>query len=250
MHFTVYIPNARGADPGHLARVGLPNLAKEPGCAWNDARGPDGTMGVLGAWRPHGETPAPMSCNEIPNWESFYEGKFWIGWDAAHPPTPEELRKKMMIGGGQVRLADGNLWVVPYMELMPHRHVMDPNTGEIDRRISPEYREFWERGAEIMLDVFRRLDILDYLEGTKLAREVPPEVLERKAVIRLSDVDLFCSKLLALNYRVEKEIVLGVLNLLDDAICKDVVNALLQMEDLLQVRDEKKTEEFVVIPLG
>jgi len=58
-----------------------------------------------GDYRPESQDWFPS-----PHWLGIPEGRHWVGWDRANPPTPEELQIDEDNEGAEVLLGDGNMW--------------------------------------------------------------------------------------------------------------------------------------------
>ena len=87
-------------------------------------------------------------------WQSFLDGKLWIGIDTANPPTPEQLRRKRQHRGYPIELADGDQWQIPIIRrpdgssLLPTDMYVD-DAGELQQPLKRQYLTYWEESAEV-----------------------------------------------------------------------------------------------------
>lgn len=255
--YTLYIPGIQGADNENLARVGIGDLARDRGPAWAEVltNGPDGGKGMLCAWRNgnlthdahlcvHTDlawTPAPPDPDR-----ELEGGRYWIGIDQKRPLEPEDIERKKCESSNAVALCDERMWKIPVAEKLPHRHGIDPTTGERVRRVSPQYADFWETSQEYAVQVFSEMDAIDIL------REAKPNMPldEMQVEFAFCDVWTYVAYAMAINYRINDEI-LDRLELLDDASSVRVICATIDMPAIVEVRDQKKTDgDTITIPVS
>ena len=249
MHYCIFIPGVRGYSDDHLRKVGLDTLA-DCGIEWSETIGPNNQPGMMGTWRQHSPEiiNPPSDAQAIPKWRSFNDA-YWIGWDPDRPPMPVELARKEQFTANPVILGDGNIWMIPVAQRLPHKHRLSPDGIGWVRRISRQYEEFYEQAQRHMLSIFRDLDILDIAQGARLSENLSQEELKATHTIHLTECDRFCADALAINYRMHMSVI-DVLDLFDDQSVVRTVLAVIDMQDILAVRDEKKSEDVVDIPLG
>lgn len=74
--------------------------------------GPDGKTGVVIA---DASTPAEKLgyYADQQTWRRVPRTDYWVGFETADPPGPDSLRRKRMLPGHPVELADGHTWTVP-----------------------------------------------------------------------------------------------------------------------------------------
>jgi len=154
-------------------------------------RGPGGHSGLLLCALPFEQPPPPRLdyAPDFQTWTQLGEG-LWAGLDNERTPTPADLRRRRpLLEGYSVPIA-GTTWSVPV--------IRDPYgasglpcdwhytaEGEVEEKIRPEFREFWEKTADVA-DLFYGTD-----PDAKAARLADrPWIVER------------CLDALALNYRV------------------------------------------------
>lgn len=254
-HYSIYIPGAKGATNEHLVRVGLGRLCEPSGPEWTEVlgRGPDGGSGSVASWPLtgdpsidalqgyHPERQQWLPIDEDPA-QQLAAGRFWYGCEPERPPTPADLALKKQVVGERVLLADGQAWMIPFASRLPHDHALVG--GKWRRRVSARHRDWHLRAQRNMEAIFTALDLQDFLAG----RVAADQLSETPMKITLADGAAFCCDGLAINYRVTPEIV-SFLALLDDRSMVAIIWTTIEMQAVLEVRDQKKTE-YVGIPVG
>ena len=198
--YLLYFPGQTGADPRHFERAGLGELLRtddlQPSFADVVDRGPDGGAGVIAGWidvRHPAANPRMGHFPEAQTWEpckpdasrKLPAGRFWLGREAARPPGPEQLARDVQLAGFEHLLADGNLWLAPNILLLPHRYALGEDDQEI-RVVKASHASIFERG----LWCYRAIE-------AEVRENAPrPGKLLRE----------YCAEMLALNYRVNREI--------------------------------------------
>lgn len=111
--FIYFIPGGRGASAEALEAVGLNEMLGDLSLSSGQIdKGPNGAGGVL--IRIDGDrAPRLRYAGEGQVWRECAGGKFWLGYDREHPPTPEDLVRPDLIDGHSVLLEDGNKWLIP-----------------------------------------------------------------------------------------------------------------------------------------
>lgn len=137
MHYSIYIPKVSGANPAHLAAVGLGDLVQpdDVGPAFSEVinHGPDGGHGMYISW-PTSEpvyrpgqlqwTPAKAHAKAC-----LPAGRFWWGIDPAQPVTSDDLIRSKTLKGKLVRGGD-QFWLIPNLMLLPHEFAEDDQGEE------------------------------------------------------------------------------------------------------------------------
>lgn len=241
MHYLIYLPGKRGANPRHLVDVGLGGLlggGHGPEFAEISRGGPDDGGGLLVHWsdvtRPE-LFPAPLVQLDRQVWtpakpdprqpadsEAGRAGRFWMGRLRDFAVTPAALRRGDAIGGGPVTLCDGQEWQIPVARLLPHSFGLGPD-GRPSRQVSPQYAEFYRQTEEY----FRQIVAL---------RQDPQAVIEG----RLANAWHFACEALAFNYRLNSDLV-DWLGLLDDARIVWTIGATFELQAWAETEREKKT---------
>lgn len=256
-HYSIYVPGARGASDDHLRRVGLEGLAERGGTQWTEVigRGPDGGIGSIATWTPTNNPEHDPLLGYYPDRQEWRpaeadaergleEGRYWFGFEPDRPPSPADLAYQQQIFGARVQLADGQAWIVPFASRLPHRHKL--TSGKWGRVVKEQYRDFFERCQRNAEVIFTVLDLQDFMVGRRAVAEASDELVK----ITIDDGARLCCDALAINYRLTPEII-DMLGLLDDRSMIAIIWTTIEMQDIVDVRDQKKTaEEFVTIPVG
>lgn len=110
--FLYFIPGAHGASAEALDAAGLAHLKGLSIESGQIDRGPAGG-GLLIRIASKGRAPALRYDGDAQIWRKCGGGRFWLGYNRDHPPTPEDLARPDTIGGHLVTLEDGNKWLIP-----------------------------------------------------------------------------------------------------------------------------------------
>lgn len=233
MHYALFVPGVTGSSPEHLRKVGLSTLADVGGFAWCDGVHDGKRGGLARNLTPGSLREAPNECSMIPHWESFDDGKWYLGWDPENPPTPADLKLPKQSPGDWVRLEDDNEWLIPYATELPKAHVLGED-GLWVPEVSARYRQFHDKAVSLMEDVFRQMDARDLFEG-KLA----DEQLGTSVQLSLDSGADYCDMAMTVNYRICAEVT-EYLDLWSDEACAAVVMASLNLSDIIERKVEKK----------
>lgn len=191
MHYQIFLPNTDDAGvPGKLAAVGLGDHVEGAEAVLCDA-GPDGLGGVLCAWRKPGDGADLCYNAERQTWVSaaaeghLEKGRYWVGFDDARPPLPNELQRVYAYRGHWCELADGNRWLIPAPNELPHDLIPLDDGGwkfEVQRRYHDHI---------LQVDMWRQLFM----------------TAEKDAEFDFQSVADFVLRALRLNYRITREVV-------------------------------------------
>lgn len=144
MHFQLFLPDRKGADPAHLDAVGLETL--RDGALMLQTQGPGGADGMLLAWgsaatrigyRPESQTWQPAAADGA--WPAE---RYWIGIETDQPPAPAELARPYQTPGCWVELGDGAKWLLPRPEELP-RDLILADDGSPRFAVQRRYHAFW-----------------------------------------------------------------------------------------------------------
>lgn len=158
-HYSIYIPGATAPNPALLDQVGLPGLVRD-----NDVgpqlvpilnNGPDGGGGLLFTWLDVAgiqNNPVQGYSADVQRWEpaprdpvlGLPEKRYWFGFEPQRPPTPEDLLRRNPLPGFHAPLADGNDWLVPNSQRLPHRFAFGAD-GHETTVVKPEYAELYRK---------------------------------------------------------------------------------------------------------
>lgn len=250
----LYFPGEQAPLADVLGPRGLADLGRDKGpeVAPID-RGPDGKRGMLAVWRT-GDAARDVPLSLLPGWDwqpcrpqkkqGLAKGAYWVGFNPKRPPRPEDVARTPLYPGYWTRLRDGHQWHIPAAAKLPHCHALGPD-GQYERTIDSRFADFWERSrgyAQVFLTACGQLELLRRLHG----KDAPEKT---KVDFPLAETFAFAVEALALNYRVNAEIVTR-LNLLDDDGLSNVLKLACDLPVLLTVEDEKKKRASVSIPVG
>ena len=223
MLYQVYVPKGE-QSPNLLDNLGIADLARDSGVFYTTVmeNGPDGGGGLLLDFGPPvqyhvGErTWIPCAFDKDRN---LSKGRFYWGLAGGRWPLPSELERKNTVRGSLRTLGDGQEWLVPNMVALPHRLTIDDDTGDPIREVSPDWKALYEK-------------MVWACEQCRMSVENDSELDEAKCWHYLADI-------LAVNYRVNREIVFKMRLLTDDnwmhLMCRTIDFAKIrQIQDDLQ----------------
>jgi|GEM_PF-3385983 hypothetical protein len=254
--YAIYIPNHHGGNLDCLREVGLEQLLAEGDSSpeANDvlAGGPDGGNGVLIAWRKGDPATDPPMTPESLDWtpavpdpeRELEAGRFYIGIDPARPVTPTDIARPKPMAGSFLELADGQAWRIPHARFLPHTCGLDAS-GHFARQVDPRFEAFWQASEQHAAQVFEALDLADVVRQVK-PNEAPSEM---DVTIVLEDSWRYCIDALAFNYRINADIATH-LGIIDDTAISNIVFVTIDLPSVTEVRNQKKTELPVTIPVG
>lgn len=218
--FLYFLPGCPAT--GDAARAfGVPALSQ----ADKDQGEGVGVRGVPGGFRPAGEAGqgtlahvetgkglhdlAAMRWQKIDQSLSGIGKPFWIGWEEAAPPKPQDLARRTLFAGQLLKLGD-EAWQVPVAKLLPRVFGVDPE-GHLSQVVAERYREVHDeawRWCQL------RLGLLDGGE--------------------IGDAELFrlAARILGLNYRVGVAEI-AALGLLDGYTLQRVLDVYADWETVL-----------------
>lgn len=200
MHFQLFIPNRRAANPQHLIDVGLADFV--PGAEFLDSRGPDDAQGsaqsgVLVAWRKPGATELGYRPDQqewkpaIPT-NALAAGRYWIGFWKDSLPTPDDLRRPYCHRGTELELGDGQAWTFPHPQKLPRDVILEDDGShryELQRRFHDYGLEVerWQAHFAGKDTTFFYRDAIDtVLNALRLNYRLTPEV---QNALRLLNTD-------------------------------------------------------------
>ncbi len=236
--YSIYIPGGAGPDATQLDRVGLGDLLRE-----NDSNpqgfdvldhGPDGGRGVIFTWRKNifALDPLlgyqPQSQKWIPAVPDAHrklpEKRFWFGYEPARPPVPEDLRRDTTFAGYELKLADGQKWVMPNVLMLPHVFIQNHEGLEVPE-VKEKFRTVYEQGMEVFY----------ILEAHLRDKESCPLPATR--------IREYCGRMLGMNYRLNSAIAYQ-LRLWDDQNWWGASEATVDFLVLNQIEEEVKKKEL------
>ena len=150
MHYQIYIPGKRAANPQHLIDVGLEDHVE--GASFLSAQGPDEQSGVVVSW-PTPQEPEvgykPAQQTWIPSiaWDGLEAGRYWVGFWNREDPMQYQLARGEQFNGHGVELGNGEHWLVPCASMCPAELGMDDD-GRVAWETMPKYRPFYKQAVE------------------------------------------------------------------------------------------------------
>jgi len=254
MHFQIFIPNATGADPRHLDKVGLGHLLRpgDAGPVMGEVigSGPSGGPGLLFTWpgsapiyrageltwrpaKPDNGSPRPGTPGRGAGGEgqALPQGRFWYGINPASPPTPQDLARSEQLAGASLDLG-GQAWRMPNILLLPHHYILDEQ-GEEAREVQPSFTSIYQRG----------MWAFDLLKA-QIAEQAPAPAAElRRYVIEM----------LGLNYRLFRDLAYELHLLTDEnwftLACHSVdIQTLLQIEQDIAKKKQLAWQALITPP--
>lgn len=223
-HYFLYLPGKPDAKRADLASFGVAELLDVGDSDPHffpvaGSGGPDGGSGALCQLQKEldpekqSSNPAPGYLPERQTWRQSLDGKYWLGWETANPPTEAELARNRQLTGRAAVL-------VPAKDGQPAELFVIPNTFAQLARMKKNADGKWEPSAEYIHDDLqaKAAPMMVMLEET-IERQVlleqagedeqciPPDTWDDNAALD------FVAELLAINYRVN-DFILGELGLL------------------------------------
>lgn len=224
--YLIYLPDKRGARPEHLADVGLGELlggseGNYSTLEYGDvlAGGPDGGAGLVCRWfdAKHPQRSPRLGVFEGQHWTKFE--RFWLGRESAI--SPEDLARPSQYDSTPVRLADGQVWLVPIARALPHTWGVDEH-GVFRRVIQTPFEQYF-------------LDSQKYFDRVLAATAEEGNVVQFGPFAECWE---FACRALALNYLLAPPIV-SWLGLIDDTCWMQLIGASFELGQLDAV--QKKT---------
>lgn len=170
-----------------------------------------------------GSTPKYDAEKQI--WRKGLNGKYWVGYWNDKKPTPDDLLREKSLSGQSVTLLDENDWTIPVCVpnifgsegngiTLPQEYDLDDN-GTLIARTHRMYAPLAERCYK------QFQDYMGWVEEGEAKPDAHQQFLER--------VDLACD-LLAVNYRVSKVEIIGLLGLLGSEAYAKVLRAAIEAD--------------------
>jgi hypothetical protein len=244
-HYTIFIPNVKGADPQHLTRVGLGELLRDGESnptSLECYRGPDNQQGMIFAWTHLGVKSVPHGNFPNIKWIPSHDSQYWIGVDPEDPPQPMELARKTMIVGSQVTLGDGFTWNLPTLSRFPSNFALNAQ-GELTQTVKEEYKRLFDSSLSVVTEILRQFDLVE------LIRDKKPDLDQYQIQVSVDDGLKLIAASLSINYRINFEVGI-MLGLFDQMSAARALIELVELRELKIVLEQKKNLEPVTIPAG
>lgn len=234
--FQIFIPGVLTADA--VEKVGLLDLTRggEAGPTFTEFpdHGPDGRPGLLVEY--FGATGRWDQSQWEPCWfdkqHNLPAGRFLWGFPKGNAELkldPDRLAYKKQVKSVEVKLADGQGWLLPNMALLPHRLTLNPATGDVVRAVHPDWSRLY----------------------TKMcwALESCREAIEHDAVLYRDECCDYLIEVLAVNYRLNRELAYR-LQLFDDSNWAALVSRTVDREKLQQIYTDLEKKRAASNPNG
>ncbi len=247
--YLIFIKGANTATAkNRLIECGLEDLGIDNLMITHVEQGPnaDRNSGALCGWLKGSSDDPVMIVSDSQTWLSLPangnrpEGEVWIGFEKTRPIRPKDLARKQMMPGTNIRLRDGQEWLIPAAQQLP-RTLGLGSEGEIQREVETRYRSYFDRAFKAMQEVFRPFGMWNDENGFKEDIEPTDEI----KTITIEDGTKLACEALSINYRLNYEVAL-MLGLLDENCLVGIVACTFDMPDIFQVDQQKKKEEEVV----
>ncbi|HEV3022169.1 MAG TPA: hypothetical protein VGX76_06865 [Pirellulales bacterium] len=220
--FAIYLPARTGANPKHLADVGLGDLLSpgDESPSFTDlSQGPDGGQGLVVHWGGAIYASADFDWTKSPRLDANSSTPaFWLGKSGTL--GLDDFARKRQLRGQRVTLADGNDWTIAVAQQLPCVLGLDAGgawTGVCDPQYSAYYAACW--------------GFWDALEVSSTSGG---------AVVSWSKGADFACQALAVNYRVNRDVV-AWLGLLRDDLLWEIAKAAVEF-DTWGAMLQKKTD--------
>lgn len=147
----LFLPHKSAANIEHLVAAGLGDLVRpndqRPQCVDLDGLGPGGLPGQVWSWE------FPRYIPDKQTWHQARGADYWYGFD--HGDQAETvLRRRQTFDGVTHTLGDGQRWLVPSVDHVPHRFDLDA-AGRLCRRPDPAYAQFVTTAGDVLADFTR-----------------------------------------------------------------------------------------------
>ena len=244
-HYSIFIPNIKGAAPEHLEKVGLGDLLREgepSPTAVECFRGPDNLAGMVFGWPIGAGKSVPLGHYPNIKWTPNHDSKFWLGVDPEDPPQPIDLIRKVTIIGSQVTLGDGFTWNMPTLSRLPSSYALGSD-GELTQTVKAEFKRLHDSSLSVVTEILRQFDMVE------LIREKKPELDQYAIQVSVDDGLKLVAAALSINYRINFEIAI-MLGMFDQSAAARALIELIELRELKIVQSQKKNLDPVIIPAG
>lgn len=191
------------------------------------AKGPEGTEGFMVAVQDlEGKVLVANYDAEKQDWYAVKQDDkplYWIGWEKKAKPGPKDLARKKQLRGHEVKLNDGNEWLIPVVgpafSNLPQEFVVN-DKGECELAVEKRY-----------MDVFKMSEkFFEYVNGDGKAYR--------------TDICQYLAKVIGLNYMVGlHECSQPVLNLINSSTYMEPVEVSIATREWNAYMEAKKKTE-------
>ncbi len=235
MHFLYAIPNCNSVNERKLEEAGLMNIFGDiiPNFSQRyTAQGPGGkecTLICIGSDATHLYfKPAEQE------WERSLNEKYYTGFYKNNKPTERELQREVQLEGHEVKLGDGEKWLIPIARkfpagiALPQTLILGKNGEVISGGLLPQYAQLGQR-AEKIWEEFRL--------GISQAEQ------KEEIELTISEGMKFAIDAIAFNYRVGAEEA-NLLKLITSQNLQEIMEAVIDVPAVLELMKQtlKKNE--------
>ena len=226
--YLIYIPDTRshGETLDRMREVGLGDLIDGASTSQILQHGPnDQGRGHLVHWDNaihHDRNPKLVIDPEVIDWaESKTPGLFWMGQEHDRPVEPIDIARGEPVphSGELVQLGDLQQWEVPIARQLPARPTLDENRQPV-LVVVAQHQEFYDR-AESYLQEMMGFDV------------------DGKRELNIADGFRFAVDAIAMNYRLNSDIIDWLGLFATDAELFSVCNATIELQPIIEA--QKKT---------
>ena len=179
--FAIYLPGKTGANPEHLAGVGLGDLLAPDDHAPSYTSlhpGPDGGAGVAVHWG------GSMARSADFEWTKNPRGNFWFGRSGQLGPA--DFARRRQLDGRAVIMGDAQEWTIATARQLP-QFLSFTSTGKVSANLVPQFKRYYEACW-----AFWNL--------------VSTPDADQRVTIKWADAAVFIGLALSINYRVNVDV--------------------------------------------
>lgn len=234
MHFLYAIPNCNSVNEKKLEEAGLMNIFEDIKPNFSQrytAQGPgekDCTLLCIG----NDATQLYFKPAEQ-DWQQSLNERYYIGFYKNNKPTERELRREIQLEGHDVKLGDGEKWLIPVARefpvgiVLPQSLMLGKNGEVISGGILPQYAQFGMK-AEKVWEEFK--------VGISQAKQ------KDEMKLTLSEGMEFAIDALAFNYYVGTEEV-NLLELITSQNLQEIIEAVIDMPAVLEAMKQWQSKK-------
>lgn len=239
--FLYFLPGKdKKPDRSRLQNAGLIHLRGT--IAHRACQGPNGAEGVVfevklpeQSENKVGYYPAAQTWAEFQRFDGVpSEAGVYYGYYNEEPPKPQDLEVAEMKLGHEVKMSDGNAWIIPVATFIPRKITLQTD-GTVAFTLTPEYIEL-QRQVDLLWRDYQRDIRLVEPENKEERLKYEEEHLQEAAQLRLA------MNFMAYNYRVTPN-ECNALGLFDDASLQKTLEAILDVPTFMKIAKERMAAE-------
>lgn len=165
MQFIYAVPKTNMIAEAKLKAFGLPDFIDSKATQTHTFAGPGGGDATL-LIREGGKASQLYYKPDEQEWKLSLNGKFYVGYYNASPPSEPELRREVQMAGHEVELGDGAFWLVPVARVIVGgsrlpQSLMLGSKGEVIAEALPQYAAFSAKVEKVWQDFEGELGLKD-----------------------------------------------------------------------------------------